>query len=486
MTERTYIAIDLKSFYASVECADRGLDPLDTNLVVADSSRTEKTICLAVSPSMKSLGLPGRCRLFEVNQKMAEVNAESRRKSRLRDKSWSRKKLDADPSLELDCIVAPPRMARYMEVSRSIYSIYLRHASPDDIHVYSIDEVFIDATDYMKLEGMEAREFARMLIYEVLRETKLTATAGIGTNLYLAKIAMDIEAKHMKSDEAGVRIASLDEISYRKRLWDHTPLTDFWRIGAGTAEHLERLGIRTMGELAAASLGKNPGGLSEDLLFREFGINAELLIDHAWGYEPCTMKDIKAYRPSSTSVSQGQVLMEPYPFEKARIIIREMADTLALELVEKGMVASAITLYVGYDSENLRDGTYKGAVKTDWYGRSMPRSLNKSMRLERPTSSSSVLIDTLLKLCDEFLDRRLTVRRINISLSELKRQDSSYQPTLFDESADEKKLERERRLQEATLRIKDRWGRNAILRALDYTDGATQRDRNNQIGGHKA
>lgn len=486
MTERTYIAIDLKSFYASVECADRGLDPLDTNLVVADSSRTEKTICLAVSPSMKSLGLPGRCRLFEVNQKMAEVNAERRRKSRLRDKSRSRKRLDADPSLELDCIVAPPRMARYMEVSRSIYSIYLRHASPDDIHVYSIDEVFIDATDYMKLEGMEAREFARMLIYEVLRETKITATAGIGTNLYLAKIAMDIEAKHMKSDEAGVRIASLDEISYRKRLWEHTPLTDFWRIGAGTAEHLERLGIRTMGELAAASLGKNPGGLSEDLLFREFGINAELLIDHAWGYEPCTMKDIKAYRPSSTSVSQGQVLMEPYPFEKARIIIREMADTLALELVEKGMVASAVTLYVGYDSENLRDGTYKGAVKTDWYGRSMPRSLNKSMRLERPTSSSSVLIDTLLKLCDEFLDRRLTVRRINISLSELKREDSSYQPTLFDESADEKKLERERRLQEATLRIKDRWGRNAILRALDYTDGATQRDRNNQIGGHKA
>ncbi len=488
MTERTYIAIDLKSFYASVECADRGLDPLDTNLVVADSSRTEKTICLAVSPSMKSLGLPGRCRLFEVNEKIADVNRERRKKARLASKSWSKRKLEQNPSLELECIVAPPRMARYMEVSRAIYSIYLRHASPEDIHVYSIDEVFIDATDYMKLEGLTAEEFAGKLISEVLSETKITATAGIGTNLYLAKIAMDIEAKHIKPDENGVRIASLDEISYREKLWDHTPITDFWRIGSGTAEHLERLGIRTMGQLAAASLGQDSDFLNEARLFREFGVNAELLIDHAWGHEPCTMKEIKAYKPSSTSVTQGQVLMEPYSFEKARIVLREMADSLALQLVSERMVASGITLYVGYDAENLSNEVFKGEIKSDHYGRAIPKALNRNTKLSRPTSSAILIMDAFLKLYDENSDRSLTVRRINVALTDLKSvdEDLQFQPSLFDEGADEEKLDRERRLQEATLKIKDKWGKNAILRALDYTDGATQRERNAQIGGHKA
>ncbi|MGN0906133.1 MAG: DNA methylase [Bullifex sp.] len=488
MTERTYIAIDLKSFYASVECADRGLDPLDTNLVVADSSRTEKTICLAVSPSMKSLGLPGRCRLFEVYEKLYDENRKRSQTAGLKGKSWSRKELENDPSLAAECIVAPPRMARYMEVSRSIYSIYLRHASPDDIHVYSIDEVFIDATDYMKLENLNAEEFARLLINEVLQETKITATAGIGTNLYLAKIAMDVEAKHIKPDEHGVRIASLDEFSYRRKLWNHTPLTDFWRIGHGTAEHLEKLGIRTMGELASASLGSDKDFLNEDKLFREFGINAELLIDHAWGYEPCTMKDIKEYRPSSTSVTQGQVLMSPYSYDKARIIVREMADTLALELVQKRLKANAVMLCIGYDAENLADGSFRGETKRDHYGRNIPKGLAKSMKLPRPTSSSSLITDTLLKLYDDNMDRNLTVRRVNIALSDLisDDDDAHYQPSLFDEDADSEKLEKERRLQEATLKIKDKWGKNAILRALDYTDGATQRERNSQIGGHRA
>ena len=356
--QKQYVAIDLKSFYASVECIERELDPMTTNLVVADASRTEKTICLAVSPSLKAFGVPGRPRLFEVVQKVGEVNAlrQSRAPGRtLTGKSWDALQLQADPTLGVDYLVAPPRMAHYMEHSAKIYSIYLKYVAPEDIHVYSIDEVFMDVTPYLRNRGMTAREFTRMIIQDVVDTTGITATAGIGTNLYLCKVAMDIVAKHMEADEYGVRIAELDELSYRRLLWNHRPLTDFWRVGRGYVKRLEKVGLYTMGDVARCSLGRSDEFYNEELLYKLFGVNAELLIDHAWGWEPCTIAQIKAYRPQTNSLGSGQVLHCPYTSEKAKLVVREMTDMLVLDLVDKGLVTDQMVLTVGYDIENLTD-----------------------------------------------------------------------------------------------------------------------------------
>ena len=489
MSERVYIAIDLKSFYASAECVSRSLDPLDANLVVADSSRSEKTICLAVSPSLKSYGIKGRPRLFEVIEILNEVNRKRGVNKSNHASSKSKRELDNNPKLAVDFYIAKPRMSYYIDISKSIYSIYLRYVSPDDIHVYSIDEVFIDATSYLKLYKMSAFDFTSLLINEVLKQTGITATAGIGTNLYLAKIAMDVEAKHIKADKNGVRIASLDEISYRKKLWLHTPLTDFWRFGPGLVSHLERLGIYTMGDLAKASIGSKDDYLNEDRLYKEFGINAELLIDHAWGYESCLMKDIKAYKPENTSLTQGQVLASAYRYEKAETVLKEMADLISLDLVSKDLVASGISLYVGYDIDNIKYGSFFGDIKTDHYGRSVPKSVNKARKLYSYTSSSTILIKEFISLFREIVNPKLTIRRLNIAVTDLKSTvdaEKDEQFDLFERKEDKKLLIKERALQKTALEIKEKFGKNAILRALDYTDGATTRDRNTQIGGHKA
>ena len=492
MKDRIYIAIDLKSFYASVECASRGRDPLDTNLVVADESRSEKTICLAVSPTLKSYGIGGRCRLFEVHEKLKDVNAARLRKAGRRSfsgKSSSDKALKGNPSLEVDLIIAPPRMALYMEISARIYEIYLRYVSPDDIHVYSIDEVFIDATDYLSLYSLSPHDLAMKMILSVLKETGITATAGIGTNLYLAKVAMDIMAKHMKADENGVRIAQLDEMSYRRELWSHRPLTDFWRVGTGYARKLEELRLYTMGDIARCSIGKDDEYYNEDLLYKAFGINAELLIDHAWGWEPCTMRDIKAYKPESSSIGAGQVLQCGYSFDKALIVLKEMADSLALSLVDKAMVTEHIVLHVGYDREQSKG--YEGEMKTDRYGRTVPKSAHGSIRLERATSSANAIIKASAELFSRIVDKRLLVRRIYITacdvISESKR---VYNIDLLtDESEflkEREDEEKEKKLQQASLSIKRKFGKNAILKGLNYEEGATGRERNMQIGGHKA
>ena len=438
MTSRIYIAIDLKSFYASVECADLHLDPLTTNLVVADESRTEKTICLAVSPSLKACGIPGRARLFEVVQKVREVNAQRRRFApgrRFTGKSSNASELKANPALELDYIVAMPRMARYMEVSAQIYGLYLKFVSPDDIHVYSIDEVFIDATQYLRLYNLNAREFAMKLVQEVLKATGITATAGIGTNLYLAKIAMDIVAKHIPADKNGVRIAELDEQSYREKLWSHRPLTDFWRVGHSYAARLESLGLRTMGDVARMSLR------NEDVLYRTFGINAELLIDHAWGWEPCTIAEIKAYKPESNSLSSGQVLQEPYEFDKGKLVAREMTDQLALDLVEKNLVTDQLVLTVGYDTSNLTDPDrrmrYAGPVRIDHYGRPVPKEAHGSINLDRHTSSGRIITEAMMKLFDRIVNPGLLIRRINVvanhlvNESQVSEKATPAQPDLF-------------------------------------------------------
>jgi DNA polymerase V len=498
MPDRTYIAIDLKSFYASVECADRRLDPLATNLVVADESRTEKTICLAVSPSLKACGIPGRARLFEVVQKVREANAIRQRNApyrRFTGKSCNAPELAANPALELGYIVAPPRMARYMEVSQNIFSIYMRHVSPDDIHVYSIDEVFINATQYLRMYGLTAHEFTMRLIQSVLKETGITATAGIGTNLYLAKVAMDIVAKHIPADRDGVRIAELDETSYRRSLWTHRPLTDFWRVGHGYADKLEEHGMRTMGDVARRSM------TDEATLYRLFGVNAELLIDHAWGWEPCTIAEIKAYRPASNSISVGQVLQDPYPYDKGRLVVKEMADSLSLDLVEKRLVTDQMVLTVGYDVENLKDGrTYGGPVETDRYGRSIPKEAHGSINLEHRTSSSKTIVEAVARLYDRIVNPKLLVRRMYVVASRVVDEttaQSQTKPEQLDLFTDYKALEeqrakeqadaeRERKAQEALLAIRQKLGKNAILKGMNLEDGATARDRNRQIGGHKA
>ena len=487
---RTYLAIDLKSYYASAECAARNLDPLTTNLVVADSSRTEKTICLAVSPSLKSYGIPGRARLFEVVQKVKEVNATRLQtairnhkavykdgKPSLSSPSYDANALAADLSLEVSYLVAPPRMRYYEKVSRKIYGIYLKYIAPEDILVYSIDEVFIDATAYLSHYEMSAHDLAMTMIREVLYTTGITATAGIGPNLYLAKLAMDITAKHTQPDSDGVRIAELDEESFRYLLWDHQPLTDFWQTGPGTVKRLTRLGIHTMGELARASISR------EDELFREFGIDAEIMIDHAWGLEPCGMTEIKAYKPSTNSLSEGQVLAEPYSYDKARIIVAEMADSLVFQLTDKGLVTDGLTLDVGYDRENCDNGSYRGPVHIDHYGRSVPKGTHGSTHFGNATNLGSTIVTAAVELFDRIVNRSLTVRRVTIAANRVVKDEGIYQFDLF---TDTKKQEKEKSLQKALLGIKKKYGKNAVLKGTNYLDGATMRERNQQIGGHKS
>ena len=498
--QRTYIAIDLKSFYASVECVERGLDPLTTNLVVADKSRTDKTICLAVSPSLKQYGIGGRARLFEVVRRVRQINAQRRgraRDYRLTGKSFSDLDLRAHPDWEVDYIAAPPRMAHYMAFSAKIYEIYLKYVAPEDIHVYSIDEVFMDVTAYLGTYKMTAHELAMTMIRDVLKQTGITATAGIGTNMYLCKVAMDIMAKKQPADRDGVRIAELDEMTYRRQLWDHKPLTDFWRVGRGIAQRLAQYGIDTMGKIARCSVQ------NEELLYRLFGVNAELLIDHAWGWEPCTIDLVKAYRPESNSFSNGQVLSTPYPVKKARVVMLEMADAMSLKLVDKRLVTDQIVLNVGYDAENMTNPAirdkYDGPVAMDHYGRTVPKGAHGSVRFDNPTSSSRQILEHTAQLFDRIINPDLLVRYLNITVNNVVREEfaekrEETQLDLFTdyEAAERKKkeedaaLEKERRLQEAQLAIKKRFGKNAILKGLNFEEGATARERNRQIGGHKA
>lgn len=504
---KTYIAIDLKSFYASVECRERNRDPLTTNLVVADPSRTEKTICLAVSPSLKAYGIPGRARLFEVIQKVREANNARRRNipdHHFTGTSDDSMKLGTEPTLQLDYIIAPPRMALYMEYSTRIYDIYLKYIAPEDIHIYSVDEVFMDVTSYLNVYHMTARELAMMMIRDVLKTTGITATAGIGTNLYLCKIAMDIVAKHIEPDEDGVRIAELDEMAYRRKLWSHKPITDFWRVGQGYAKKLAEYGLYTMGDVARCSVGKTNELYNEDLLYKLFGINAELLIDHAWGYEPCTMDQIKAYKPETNSICTGQVLHCPYDFDKTRLVVKEMTDLMSLDLVDKGLVTDQIVLTIGYDIDNLTDlarkKRYKGAVTTDRYGRKVPKHAYGTINLKRQTSSTQILMDAVMELYDRIVDKDLLIRRINITANKLVDEhtvtnDDAYEQLDFftdyeavkkQREKEEANLERERHMQEAMLNIKKKYGKNAILKGMNLQEGATAKDRNAQIGGHKA
>lgn len=543
---KTYISIDLKSFYASVECMERGLDPLNTNLVVADASRTQKTICLAVSPSLKAYGIPGRARLFEVEQKVKEANA--RRQTRapkniLDGKSVFATELNENPNLAIDYIAAKPRMALYMSKSTQIYDVYLRYIAPEDIYAYSVDEVFIDASGYLKTYGLNTHDFARLLVREVFKETGITATAGIGPNLYLCKIAMDIGAKHTEADADGVRIAELDEYSYRRLLWDHRPITDFWRVGRGYAKKLAKKSIFTMGDIARCSLGTSSDYYNEDLLYKMFGVNAELLIDHAWGYEPCTLAEVKSYRPQRKSLVSGQVLQNAYTYEKTRIVVREMMELLALDLVDKGLLTNQIVLTVGYDIENLSDPerrkAYKGEITVDGYGREVPKHAHGTGNLPFSTSSTKLTTDCVLEVFDRVVDESLLTRRISITAnnlvleSEYKREsevasaepeqismfdmlaggDDSQAPervsskeatacseqdkpnsTMVAESISgsaasdksEDALEKEKQVQEAMLKIKKRFGKNAILKGTNLQEGATAKERNAQIGGHKA
>ena len=492
MDVQQYLAIDLKSFYASVECVERKLDPLDTCLVVADASRTEKTICLAVSPALKEYGTGGRPRLFEVVQKVREANYRRGRNG----KSYSKAVLDSHPDIAVDYIVAPPRMAYYIEYSTRIYEVYLRYIAPEDIHVYSIDEVIMDVTNYLQTYKMTAHELAVKMIREVLSETGITATAGIGTNMYLCKIAMDIVAKKMPADKDGVRIAELDEMSYRHLLWEHTPLTDFWRVGRGIANRLAKYGILTMGDIARCSL------TNEDFLYELFGVNAELLIDHAWGWEPVTMDYVKSYRPEAKSLSSGQVLTCAYTSAQARNVVLEMADSVSLELNDKRLVTDQLVLTVGYDIESLTNpeirAKYHGKITTDHYGRQVPVHAHGTINIDRHTSSGKILIEKVAELYDRIINPDLLVRRLTLSINHLISEDNikdkpktvqldlytDYEELKRQQEIEEAELSKERRRQEAVLRIKKMFGKNAILKGLNYTDGATQRDRNQQIGGH--
>ena len=477
--ERTYVAIDLKSFYASVECVERQREPLTTNLVVADESRTEKTICLAVSPSLKSYGISGRARLFEVVQQVRQINTQ-----RLAERKGTPFEGESDDNEKIK--------------NDRIYQIYLKHVAPEDIHVYSIDEVFIDATRYLKANRMNGRQFCKMLIDEVYQETGITATGGVGTNMYLAKIAMDIVAKHIEPDRTGARIAELDEMSYRLLLWNHRPLTDFWRVGVGYVRKLESHGMYTMGDVARCAL------TNEDLLYRLFGINAELLIDHSFGWEPCTIEQIRAYRPASNSLGAGQVLHTPYEWDKARIVLREMTDRLVLDLVDKGLVTDQLVLTVGYDITNLSDPDrrkkYKGEVTTDWYHRQVPKHAHGTANLSEYGSSTREIIDAMLELYDRITDPVLLIRRLTITANHVipehqKPEKPKYeQMDLFtdydarqkEEERKEELLEREKRAQKAILEIQKKYGKNAILKGTNLKEGATAKDRNQQIGGHKA
>ena len=504
---KTYIAIDLKSFYASVECRERSRDPLTTNLVVADPSRTEKTICLAVSPSLKKYGLSGRARLFEVIQKVKAANNIRKIKAPNHvfcGSSDDSLALQKKPSLKIDYIIAPPRMARYMEYSTKIYNIYLKYIAPEDIHIYSIDEVFIDVTHYLSTYNMTARELAMTMIQDILSTTGITATAGIGTNLYLCKIAMDIVAKHIEPDKNGVRIAELDEMSYRRLLWNHRPITDFWRVGRGYSNKLEKIGLYTMGDIARCSIGKPTDYYNEELLYKLFGINAELLIDHAWGYEPCTMEDVKTYKPETNSISSGQVLHCPYEFDKARLVVKEMTDLMVLDLVDKGLVTNQIVLTIGYDIENITDKnrsqSYKGTVTTNYYGKKVPKPAHGTTNLPKQTSSTTLITNAVMELYDKIVNKKLLIRRINFVANKLvdehsvKNANKYEQLDLFTDYEILKKQrekenaesEREKRMQNTILDIKKKFGKNAILKGMNLQEGATAKDRNNQIGGHKA
>ena len=507
MEKKKYAAIDLKSFFASVECIERGLDPMTTNLVVADQSRTDKTICLAVSPSLKAYGIPGRARLFEANAKVKEANCKRTAAiggRRFSGSSTSDTELKADPTLAVDFIVAPPQMAKYMEYSSRIYNVYLKYVAPEDIHVYSIDEVFIDLTSYLTLYKTTARDLTMRMILDVLATTGITATAGIGTNLYLCKIAMDIEAKHLLPDGNGVRIAELDEISYRHSLWSHTPITDFWRVGKGYAKKLEQHGIYTMGDIAKCSVGGADDYYNEDLLYKLFGINAELLIDHAWGWEPCTIADIKAYKPERNSICSGQVLHAPYRYEKTRLIVKEMTDLLVLDLVDKGLCTNQLVLTIGYDIENLADpqkrAAYRGEITTDYYGREVPKHAHGSINLDGYTSSTKLITKKVIELFDKIYDPSLLSRRITITAnnvlpeSDIPKVGTDEQLDLFtdytalelEEKKRDEELMRERTIQKTLIEIKKKYGKNAIVRGMNLEDGATAIERNGQIGGHKA
>lgn len=506
MKERTYICCDLKSFYASVECVERGLDPMTTNLVVADQRRTEKTICLAVSPSLKAYGIAGRARLFEVVERVKEVNAQRRRNApgrQLTRTSWHDPEVRENPSLALDYLVAPPRMAHYIDWSTKIYSVYLKYVAPEDIYPYSIDEVFIDLTNYLDTYHMTARELTRTMILDILQTTGITAAAGMGTNLYLAKVAMDIVAKHVQPDKDGVRIARLNEMTYRKLLWDHRPLTDFWRVGRGYAAKLEAHGLYTMGDIARCSIGKDTDYYNEDLLYKLFGVNAELLIDHAWGWEPCTIADAKSYKPENKCIVSGQVLQCPYDFQKARLVVREMADALALDLVDKGLATNQLVLTVGYDIENLTDPqrsrNYRGSVTTDRYGRKIPKHAVGTENFPY-TSLSSDLLRAVTALYDRIVNPNLLIRRLSISANKLldeasvSKAEETEQLDLFtDYAAKEQKVQadeaahaKERKIQEAVLGIKKKYGKNAILKGMNLEEGATAKERNETIGGHQA
>ena len=502
MKQRTYIAIDLKSFYASVECRERGLDPLDTNLVVADESRTDKTICLAVTPSLKSYGISGRGRLFEVKQRVKEANAGRRHDApghRLDGSSCFLSELQANPGLAIDFLIAPPRMAYYMEYSTRIYSIYMKYVAPEDIVVYSIDEVFMDVTDYLDTYRLTPHDLAMKIILDVIGTTGITATAGIGTNLFPCKVAMDVVAKHIPADENGVRIAELDEMRFRRTMWTHQPLTDFWRVGRGYARKLEENGMFTMGDVARRSEH------DEDLLYKLFGKNAELLIDHAWGWEPCTIEAIKAYKPSTNRLGPGQVLHCPYEAGKARLVLREMADLLTLDLVDKGLVTNHVTITIGYDIENLTDPerrkTYTGEIVRDHYGRQIPKHAHGSAGLEGYTSSTRIILQTVSDLFDKIADKNLLVRRLNITADNVVSEAAAarenttfeqldlftdYEALQAEKDREQTEIAREKKLQQTMLTIKKRFGKNAILKGMNLEEGATAKDRNRQIGGHKA
>lgn len=505
--DRTYIAIDLKSFYASVECAERGLDPMTTNLVVADLTRTEKTICLAVSPSLKAYGISGRARLFEVIQRVGEVNARRRALAPNRQfegSSCDDTELKASPKKAVDYIVAPPRMAHYIDYSTRIYEIYLKYVAPEDCHVYSIDEIMMDVTHYLDTYQLTARELAGKIIQDIHSTTGITATAGIGTNLYLCKVAMDIVAKHIPPDRNGVRIANLTEKSYRRILWAHQPITDFWRVGPGYAKKLKEHGMYTMGDVARCSLGKTGEYFNEDLLYRLFGVNAELLIDHAWGWEPCTMADIKAYKPSANSIGSGQVLHCPYTTDKARLVVREMTEALALDLVDRRLVTDQLVLTVGYDRENLSDPrlkkAYQGEISTDRYGRSVPKHAQGTVNLGEQTSSTKILAEAILGLYDRIVQEGFLVRRISIGANHVADESMVRNEPVFEQldlftdyaalkrekEEKETELQKERKLQQAMLCIKKKYGKNAILKGMNLLEGATAMERNRQIGGHRA
>ncbi len=504
---RIYLCIDLKSFYASVECVERGLDAMTTNLVVADAGRTEKTICLAVSPSLKAYGIPGRARFFEVVQRVKEINIKRKEaafKNTFEGESSDENELKKNPRLALSYIIAPPRMAHYIEYSTRIYNIYLKYIAHEDIHVYSIDEVFIDITKYLDSNKMTAREFTMMILKDVLNTTGITAAAGLGTNMYLAKVAMDIVAKNAGPDSEGVRIAQLDEISYRKTLWTHRPLIDFWRVGRGYSKKLEAAGLYTMGDIARCSIGKENEYYNEELLYKMFGINAQLLIDHAWGWEPCTIADIKAYKPNTKSICSGQVLQRPYDYDKTRLIVREMTELLVLDLVEKKLVTDQMILTLGYDSQNIKNPQtsrkYEGEVTIDHYGRKTPKHARGSINLEKPTSSTKLIMQAVMELYEGIADKDLLVRRVNIVANNVvdertvKRKPVYTQLDLFtdydkmkeEEERREEEFRKERNLQEAMISIKKQFGKNSVLKGMNLQEGATTIDRNNQIGGHKA